>query len=457
MRLSDIREIVRHILIQEGRLDRVLNTVDPEHHDDIKRMAEADPTGKLKYLSWQVKQLVRRREPVDEIIDLTQHFEKVRNRLTKKDIFAYRTLGDLRQAIEKTGESKTQKKAKVKEGADLVYEDDRFVVISPQTVEASQLYGRGTRWCVSATTSKNYFNSYSEQNLRFYFVIDRSGEDQGSLSKVAILYTGSGTLRDDIYNAQDSRISLGTLRSHLGESFNGIMAATKEHARKHGDTEQFKKLPEKRKRRQWINQIDNTDNPNEIDRAFEHLRQGEEDWELVQRALSRNPNVSSEGIEELLAGHLAGDHGRIVVRNIAKNPATPEDALYSLYGDPDFQNDVKANPNIPLDLARQVVRDEFRNFSRSDAMFPNENCLSRLPDGEKFPYQKRLLLRDKDSVHTLRRVLRTVATIENLRQVAKIVLDTATTNLNSMKYYINESPVAHEFRRQRALAGQPGR
>ena len=45
-------------------------------------------------------------------------------------------------------ESNTQKRKRVKkEGAEKVYEDDRWLIVRPFTIEASSMYGRNTQWC----------------------------------------------------------------------------------------------------------------------------------------------------------------------------------------------------------------------------------------------------------------------------------------------------------------------
>ena len=47
-------------------------------------------------------------------------------------------------------ESNTQKRKRVKkEGAEKVYEDDRWLIVRPFTIEASRMYGGGTKWFTS--------------------------------------------------------------------------------------------------------------------------------------------------------------------------------------------------------------------------------------------------------------------------------------------------------------------
>ena len=52
------------------------------------------------------------------------------------------------------------------------YEDDNVKVIIPLNMEASCKYGKGTRWCVSSTTSTNQFEHYNKRG-RMHFVIPK--------------------------------------------------------------------------------------------------------------------------------------------------------------------------------------------------------------------------------------------------------------------------------------------
>lgn len=49
------------------------------------------------------------------------------------------------------------------QGAELVYEGETIKVYQPTTVEGACYYGRGTKWCTSATLSENLFEEYDDQ------------------------------------------------------------------------------------------------------------------------------------------------------------------------------------------------------------------------------------------------------------------------------------------------------
>ena len=93
-------------LLLEGRLEQALEKY-PQHTKEIKRFAQEDPSKKLKYLAWQVKQLAKG-EPANEIISLVKQFHKASKKLAKKDLFQYKSLSDLRHAFETELETESE-------------------------------------------------------------------------------------------------------------------------------------------------------------------------------------------------------------------------------------------------------------------------------------------------------------------------------------------------------------
>jgi hypothetical protein len=68
--------------------------------------------------------------------------------------------------------SATEKERIIKlEGAEQVYEDDKWKIIVPTTLDAACLYGKSTRWC-TASPGNSMFHSYSK-NGPLYILIDK--------------------------------------------------------------------------------------------------------------------------------------------------------------------------------------------------------------------------------------------------------------------------------------------
>lgn len=55
-----------------------------------------------------------------------------------------------------------------------VYDQDGFLVIKPLSSEASALYGRQTKWCVSMAWSKKNWSNFAAENIAIYIVINKN-------------------------------------------------------------------------------------------------------------------------------------------------------------------------------------------------------------------------------------------------------------------------------------------
>ena len=131
--------------------------------DLIDLFCEMDPTKTNKYVPYMVKKTKKYMEMVrkqmmeknfQELFDLVQDFEELSDRdyIKDKDIYKYNRLVDLREVVDKGRQEKDIKEID-KDNADLLYKDDEYVLIYPKTLEGSQIYGRATKWCTSATKS----------------------------------------------------------------------------------------------------------------------------------------------------------------------------------------------------------------------------------------------------------------------------------------------------------------
>lgn len=168
-----------------------------------------------KYIGWIAKELnsgIEHEYKIDyavkELINTILTFDKaaVRNLIQKKDINAYRDAADLESALKNVDfdSTKNQLKKQVKQNAKLIHKDEKYTIISPESMEASCYYGYGTKWCISAKESDNYFKSYSDQGAVFYFVIDKQPTNP-KYSKVALAVYPDGS-KIEFYDTEDNRM-----------------------------------------------------------------------------------------------------------------------------------------------------------------------------------------------------------------------------------------------------------
>ena len=149
--------------------------------DLIDLFCEMDPTKTNKYVPYMVKKTKKYMEMVrkqmmeknfQELFDLVQDFEELSDRdyIKDKDIYTYNRLVDLREVVDKGRQEKDIKEID-KDNADLLYKDDEYVLIYPKTLEGSQIYGRATKWCTSAT-KEAFANGYGVYEHPYFEHLD---------------------------------------------------------------------------------------------------------------------------------------------------------------------------------------------------------------------------------------------------------------------------------------------
>jgi hypothetical protein len=93
---------------------------------------------------------------------------------------------------------------KTEKDATKVFENDKVLVVSPHTWEASKKYGKGSRWCVASESTKSHWGSYRSQGAVFYYFLSKHYPDRDKYNKVAIYaLPHGGTLPKELH-AYDS-------------------------------------------------------------------------------------------------------------------------------------------------------------------------------------------------------------------------------------------------------------
>ena len=222
-------------LLIEGRLQDTMKKfpqIDPEI---IKQLSSSDPSGKNAYLMWMTKVMKHSgagiydvpglaRERIFDIVPLVTDFHNAKQRISQlnknrkkegkslypNDINQFKSLVQLENFIDDLGLSGSEEKRKEKEaalgGASILQDDEDFFIIRPETKESSCFFGKKTKWCISATRSQNYFDSYTSQGKAFYFILNKNLNDDSNYRKIALVYDKNGEFEsffdvaDDEYN-----------------------------------------------------------------------------------------------------------------------------------------------------------------------------------------------------------------------------------------------------------------
>ena len=227
---------------------------DPLLTNIVNALEDRDPSGNHKYITWAMKQLENEYKPLkdvgqpdsvarimsrkvlrmaDALVDFHNLSKKAAawkddaGKPLSKDLNSWndweKLMSDIdtakAAALQAKREKEFQRQAskQAKQESDVIYDDDEFMVIRPMSEHASCYFGRGTKWCISATDSQNYYNSYTEQGKVFYFVMDKTRSNDDPLKKVAWVGDYNGEFHE-FYDAPDNSIGYDLAAGQIEET-----------------------------------------------------------------------------------------------------------------------------------------------------------------------------------------------------------------------------------------------
>jgi hypothetical protein len=209
--------------------------------DVIDVLSSMDPTKSNKYLPFMIKCTADwvewinnelKNETFKEMFEVIKDFEDLsqRNLLENKDIYSYESNQDIIEAVKTAKEKITRSEVKKKE-TEVLYEDKRWLVVFPLSTRSSNLYGKGTKWCVSSEDNNygKYFKQYTE-NGSLVFVIDKSVKESeyrsNDFAKVAFHNDRKKNDGVTLWDIKDKQMGVGNamkVYNMLGNDIMGII------------------------------------------------------------------------------------------------------------------------------------------------------------------------------------------------------------------------------------------
>jgi len=188
------------------------------HEPSFDALVKKDPTKHKKYIEWMARVYINGNHCLDQydiIKDFNDLVEKHRIKGEQADINRYKSpeeVYDVVKHFEDNNMSKTQTSKKIKaEEAEKVFENDKVIIVKPLSKDASIYYGANTRWCTSASSSYNYFNSYFyNRNVTLYYVISKIPV-QKNYEKIAVAVYPDG--KKEVYLANDEQVHFESIIS----------------------------------------------------------------------------------------------------------------------------------------------------------------------------------------------------------------------------------------------------
>lgn len=213
-------------------------------------------------------------------------FEKISSNLPKTDINQYQSLEELLKTLNDY-QNKPRREYKQIEGGNVVFENNRFLIVNPLTHQTSCYYGKGTKWCTAASSDQK-FNEYNSDGKLFY-ILDKALPTSDVNYKVALLQKFDGD--SSFWNAKDDKMPEKWFAQHnpqskeIMEAVNGYLESQfKEQLEIFRDKERAK-LERERQEKLRIRRIIEQ----RRDEADERRAEGE--WDLT------NPNIDEIGLK----------------------------------------------------------------------------------------------------------------------------------------------------------------
>ena len=415
--------------IEESMAD--LKAVKAKYKDDpvlskiVDVLEDRDPSGNHKYINWAMKQMEigykeggfddqnLNRDSVARIMsrkmlrigDMILDFHNLSKKAAawrdnagkqlSKDLNSWTDIETLESDIEtaksaamrakKEKEQKKRQSLLAKEESDVIYDDEEFMIIRPLSAHASCYFGQGTKWCISSTESQNYFDSYTKEGKVFYFVMDKTRNNDDPLKKVAWVGEHSGF--EDHYDAEDGNISYQTAREQMEET-----TTTEKVRRIEGQMDDH--LSHNPPDQRWEEKIDEVvdDINGRMDSTTLYAELGDED-SIYSHAVTRflvNGNFDTEEFtrkEHAVAGvvmgvlrdspnlymdiNTEGDNVSYSWKNDERTmkiavDISPEQGIYSIEEFEEFANNVQSE----LDNSNEEIAEEIRQKFIEDGITP---------------------------------------------------------------------------------------
>lgn len=176
------------------------------------------------------------------ITNLKKYHKFAERNLMDKNIDNYKEIYEWEHEVykaekeERERDEMKRREAGAKETTDYLHDDDDYMIVRPRSEDSSCYYGRGTKWCISATQSRNYFAQYTGEGTGFYFVLFKHTPQKDSFKKMAMVFTAADSEPSEVFDAADEphdpdsirdAAELNILSKGIKEAFGGQMKKMK--------------------------------------------------------------------------------------------------------------------------------------------------------------------------------------------------------------------------------------
>lgn len=144
----------------------------------LTKLEETDPTKNKEYVLWLARIYTKDETSIEDVestlADYLHKFHKLKTKhhLKQRDIGQYKDFDTFMQELDKYSNDliDDDEEKNKKYNVEKLYDEKGILIIRPDDREAACRYGRGTRWCTSATKGHNFYQSYIKRGPLYIFV-----------------------------------------------------------------------------------------------------------------------------------------------------------------------------------------------------------------------------------------------------------------------------------------------
>lgn len=239
------------IILAESRVSEFEKNFGRKFTQDQKeKIIEEIPS---KFYGWVGKVLdqVNFDNSFQDIKGLLDYFNKFGSNLKRTDIFQYQNVNDLKTELDQYANRQRRGVKKVN-GANVVYDSPKYMVVNPLSYESSCYYGKGTKWCTSGRDASETFNRYNKDGKLFY-IIDKTLPTSDPNYKVALSRKFNGD--ESYYDALDNslrttqmfqqpeyKIILDKIKNYLSSEYSEQIKVEEDKLQKKKEEERLRRI-----------------------------------------------------------------------------------------------------------------------------------------------------------------------------------------------------------------------
>lgn len=185
--------------------------------EEFEKIKEMDPSKTFKYMDAMLDYYTNGYiEDLDTLKTDIKKFHTFAERglIKNKDINSLEYLDFKAEIMDAQALSKTKKLKKIKESdVIIIRNNEKFLIVVPNSYEASCKYGQGTKWCTSSKKEPWHFSNYRYLNeVTLYYIHNKRLPETDKMYKTSVVVDRWGEIYE-CYNALDELIPLENILS----------------------------------------------------------------------------------------------------------------------------------------------------------------------------------------------------------------------------------------------------